>query len=95
LVVSRGTDGSIRLVPAVSQTNSEGCGVGWGTCRHRSAPRAAKWKLRKINVSESMLSFSLPISLHARRSPWAAGRLDRQPKCRTFASWQHTAATWF
>jgi hypothetical protein len=28
LVVSRGTDGSIRLVPAVSQTNSEGCGVG-------------------------------------------------------------------
>ena len=35
----------------------------------RSAPRAAKWKLRKINVSESMLSFSLPISLHARRSP--------------------------
>ena len=69
LVVSRGTDGSIRLVPAVSQTNSEGCGVGCGTCRHRSAPRAAKWKLRKINVSESMLSFSLPISLHARRSP--------------------------
>jgi hypothetical protein len=28
LVVSRGTDGSIRLVPGVSQTNSEGCGVG-------------------------------------------------------------------
>src|SRR3984893_5773690 len=28
LVVSRGTDGSIRLVPAVSQTNSEGCEVG-------------------------------------------------------------------
>ena len=28
LVVSRGTDGSIRLVPAVSQTNAEGCGVG-------------------------------------------------------------------
>ena len=28
LVVSRGTDGSIWLVPAVSQTNSEGCGVG-------------------------------------------------------------------
>jgi len=28
LVVSRGTDGSIRLVSAVSQTNSEGCGVG-------------------------------------------------------------------
>src|SRR5580704_4296321 len=37
--------------------------------RRRSAPRAAKWKLRKINISESMLSFSLPISLHARRSP--------------------------
>jgi hypothetical protein len=28
-----------------------------------------KWKLLKINVSESMLSSSLPISLHARRSP--------------------------
>lgn len=28
LVVSRRTDGSIRLVPAVSQTNTEGYGVG-------------------------------------------------------------------
>ena len=35
------------------------------TCRHRSALRVTKWKLRKINVSESMLSCSLPISLHA------------------------------
>jgi hypothetical protein len=43
-----------------------------------------QWKLLKINVSESMLSPSLPISLHARRSPSAAGRFDREPKWQSF-----------
>ena len=45
-----------------------------------------QWKLLKINVSESMLSPSLPISLHARRSPSAGGRLDREPKWQSSAS---------
>jgi hypothetical protein len=36
-----------------------------------------QWRLLKINVSESMLSPSLPISLHARRSP-SADRPVRQ-----------------
>src|SRR6266480_7721868 len=33
-----------------------------------------QWKLQNINISESMLSPSLPISLHASTSPSAAGR---------------------
>jgi hypothetical protein len=36
-----------------------------------------QWKLLKINVSESMLSPSLPMSLHARRSP--SGQAHSEP----------------
>ena len=52
-----------------------------------------QWKLLKINVSESMLSPSLPISLHARRSPSAAGRLDRESKWQSFRFVTAYAAT--
>ena len=52
-----------------------------------------QWKLLKINVSESMLSPSLPVSLHARRSPSAAGRLDREPKWQSFRFVTAYAAT--
>jgi hypothetical protein len=43
------------------------------TVRPVDPPPGRQWKLLKINVSESMLSPSLPISLHAGRSPSADG----------------------
>jgi hypothetical protein len=52
-----------------------------------------QWKLLRINVSESILSPSLPISLHARRSPSAAGRLDRESKWQSFRFVTAYAAT--
>ena len=58
----------------------------------RSAP-GRQWKLLNINVSESILSPSLPISLHARRSPSAAGQLDRESKWQSFRFVTAYAAT--
>ena len=52
-----------------------------------------QWKLLKINVNESMLSPSLPRSLHARRSPSAADRLDRESKWQSFRFVTAYAAT--
>jgi hypothetical protein len=48
LVVSRGTDGSIRLVPAVSQTNSEGCG-SW----LRNRPPPIRTPCRQMEVTKN------------------------------------------
>ena len=58
----------------------------------RSAP-GRQWKLLNINVSESILSPSVPISLHARRSPSAAGQLDRESKWQSFRFVTAYAAT--
>src|SRR6202011_2926634 len=57
LVVSRGTDGSIRLVRAVRQTNSGGCGVGGVRCGHRAAPRAANRSYEKLTAAKACCHF--------------------------------------
>ena len=54
--------------------------IAAGSSPGRSAP-CPHWKLLKINVSESMLSPSLPMSLDARRSP--SGRAHSEPARRT------------
>ena len=58
-----------------------------GSSPGRSAP-CPHWKLLKINVSESMLSPSLPMSLHARRSP--SGQAHSEP-ARGTKDWKITA----
>ena len=84
-----GFAGFIKSTPTFvdgSYVSQEGGTMTLGGATGRvSFSHTGKWKLLKINVSESMLSPSLPISLHARRSPSADGPV-RSQNGRAFAS---------
>jgi hypothetical protein len=51
----------------------------------RRSPLAGFTELQRINLRESLLSLSLPMSSRARTSPPAARRADRETNGRTFA----------
>ena len=63
-------------------------------CRVRAVtrPLAGFTKLQRINLRESLLSLSLPMSSRARTSPPEARRADRETKWKNLRLATHTAA---